>query len=211
MVGLSLSLLLVVGLVTWRVLDSQPYTAANPVDRSARAQPALAAQTLQRLERAVSERDVAGAESLALAGDESAVALLGALAKNARALRVQDFTLRYVDEAGAVSTDGSWPASVDVTWRFGGFDAAPARAEVRFRFVARGDVVALSSVGGGDLRTPIWLSGPVEVRRTPTTLVVAAATVGRTDAYSARAIAAVPVVGRVFERLAAPAGRRSAR
>jgi hypothetical protein len=198
MAGLSLSLLLVVGLVSWTVLDDDPYVAKVPHAAIGSVQPGLAAQTLHELEQAVDDRDESAARAQAPAGDERAAELLGAVVENARSLHVRDFTVRYVDEAGALSDDGAWEAAVDATWEFAGFDQAPARAEVLFRFVATGDKVALASIGGGDRRSPIWLSGPLQVRRTSTVLVMAAGSPAAADRYARRAGAAVPVVRRVL-------------
>ena len=157
-----------------------------------------AAETLHRFEQAVDARDEAAARELAPAGDERAAELLGALVSNARALHVRDFTLRYVDELGALSEDGSWDAAVDATWGFAGFDPRPAHAEVLVRFVAEDGGVALEAVGGGDRRSPVWLSGAVQVRRTPTTLVLVAGPPAEADGLARRAERAVPVVRRVL-------------
>ena len=198
MAGLSLSLLLVAGLVVWVTLDRRPYEAAPPAGPVAQVRPTLAAQALRRLERAVEDRDARAAGDLAPAGDDRTAALLASVVDNARSLRVRDLTLRYVDEEGALSPDGSWAAAVDATWRFDGFDDAPARAEVTIRFADDGDRVALAGVGGGDHRAPLWLSAPVQVRRTAGTLVLAAGTPAQADGYARRAAAAVPVVRRVL-------------
>lgn len=157
-----------------------------------------AAETLHRFEQAVDARDEAAARKLAPAGDERAAELLGALVSNARALHVRDFTLRYVDELGALSDGGSWDAAVDATWGFAGFDTLPAHAEVLVRFVAEDGRVALETFGGGDRRSPVWLSGPVQVRRTPTTLVLVDGPPEEADGLARRAEAAVPVVRRVL-------------
>jgi hypothetical protein len=53
--------------------------------------------------------------------------------------------------------------------------------------------VAITSFGGGDRRSPLWLSGPLEVRRTSAALVLATTTVDA-DLLAERARAAVPVV-----------------
>ena len=198
MAGLSLSLLLVAGLVAWVTLDRRPYEATPPAAPVAQVRPTLAAQALRRLEQAVEGRDPRAAGDLAPSGDERTAALLTSVVENARRLRVRDLTLRYVDEEGAVSPDGSWAAAVDATWRFDGFDDAPARAEVTIRFADDGDRVALAGVGGGDHRAPLWLSAPVQVRRTAGTLVLAAGTPAQADGYARRAEAAVPVVRRVL-------------
>jgi hypothetical protein len=196
--GLSLSLLLVAGLVVWVTLDRGPYEAGPPAAPGTQVRPALAAQALRQFERAVEDGDPRAAGDLAPAGDARTAALLTSVVDNARRLRVRDLTLRYVDEEGALSPDGSWAAAVDATWRFDGFDDAPARAEVTIRFADDGDRVALAGVGGGDHRAPLWLSAPVQVRRTAGTLVLTDGTPAQADGYARRAAAAVPVVRRVL-------------
>ena len=198
MAGLSLSLLLVAGLVVWVTLDRGPYEAAPPATPGAQVRPALAAQALRQFERAVEDGDQRAAGDLAPAGDARTSELLNSVVDNARRLRVRDLTLRYVDEEGALSPDGSWAAAVDATWRFDGFDDAPARAEVTIRFADDGDRVALAGVGGGDHRAPLWLSAPVQVQRTAGTLVLADGTRAQADGYARRAAAAVPVVRRML-------------
>jgi hypothetical protein len=196
--GLSLSLVTAVGLVAWVMLDDPTYVAPTPSDSVPSAQPGQASTVLSDFERAVAGGDAAAAEALAAPGDEESSDLLGALVANARALHVEDFTLRYVDEIGAVTASGAWEGAVDVSWRFAGFDRAPARSEVGFRFRTVDGDVYLDSVGGGERRLPLWLSGDVEVRRTPGTLVLVDG--GRDSAArSARlARAAVPVVRQVL-------------
>ncbi len=56
----------------------------------------------------------------------------------------------------------------------------------------------IDSLGGGDRRTPLWLSGPLTVKRSSGTLVMASGGPGRLDAYARAAEAAVPVVRRVL-------------
>jgi hypothetical protein len=196
--GLSLFLLVVVGTLTWVAVRPDTYTAdPGPRTTTPSVGPALAARTVHDLEDAVVARDPEAAAALAPTGDAATARLLSAVVENAQDLHVRDFTLRYVDETGAMGVIGDWQAAVDVTWQFAGFDRAPARAEVRFGFVADGDRVALVSMGGGDRRTPLWLTGPLQVRRSRTTLVLAT---NRADAdrYAARARAAVPVVRKVI-------------
>ena len=200
MAGLSLSLLLVVGTVAWVTVRPDTYTADPGLGQAAPSvEPALAARTLHDLEDAVARRDVAAAAALAPEDDPGAARLLAAVVRNARLLRVRDFSLRYVDEAGAVDASGAWQAAVDTTWQLGGFDRAPARTEVRFGFVVDGARVALASIGGGERRTPLLLSGPLSVRRTATTLVLAS-TRTAVDRYARLAATAVPVVRRVLPR-----------
>ncbi|MGH3361867.1 MAG: hypothetical protein ACRDOM_05345 [Nocardioides sp.] len=198
MAGLSLALLLVVGTLAWVVLDEDPYVAPPPDRAPPTAEPALAAEVLLDLERAVATGDADLAASLAPQEDRASRRNLAALADNARALRVQDFTLRYVDEDGAVSTDGTWSAAVDATWAFGGFDDAPARSEVGFRFVVEDGAAALADIGGADRRTPLWMDGPVEVRRTAESLVLVDGTPRAADLYGRLARRAVPDVRAVL-------------
>jgi hypothetical protein len=195
---LSLTLVAAVGLVAWVLVDDPTYVAPAPSDSVPTAQPGRASAVLSGFERAVEDRDPAAAESLAAPGDGESRELLGALVDNARALRVKDFTLRYVDELGAVSASGAWDGAVDVTWTFAGFDRAPARSEVGFRFRTVDGEVYLDSVGGGGRRLPLWLSGEVEVRRTPGTLVIVDGTARSAARYARLARAAVPVVRQVL-------------
>ena len=98
----------------------------------------------------------------------------------------------------ASTTEGTWAASVDVTWAFRGFDEAPSRSDVRFQFTQIDDEVRVAGVGGGDRRTPVWMSGPLEIRRTSTTLVLVAGPAPIADRYAERALSAVPAVRRVL-------------
>jgi hypothetical protein len=196
--GLSLFLVVAVGLVAWVLLDGSTYVAPTPTDTAPSAEPGRAAAVLAGLERAVDSGDPESAERLAAPGDEKSRALLAAVVDNARALRVEDFTLRYVDELGAVTAAGAWEGAVDVTWTFQGFDRAPARSEVGFRFRTVDGDVYLDAVGDGARRLPLWLSGEIEVRRTPRTLVLVDGTDAEADRYARLARAAVPVVRAVI-------------
>jgi hypothetical protein len=196
--GLSLSLLLVVGLVAWVALDDDEYVAPSPTREARTAAPALAGEALSALEDAVAARRPADAEELADPDDDQAVAQLTELVENATAAHVGDFTLRYVDELGAVDDDGGWQAAVDATWAFRGFDRAPAMSEVRFGFRLTDGHVVVTSIGGGDRRSPLWMTEPLEVRRGPDTLVLVAGDAREADTYAARARAAVPVVRAVL-------------
>ena len=142
--------------------------------------------------------DATAAEELAPEGDAAAARHLRALVDNAEAIGVRDFGLRYVDEASSVSGDGTWAAAVDVTWRFAGFDESPANSEVIVRFRGGDDRVDIVGVGGGDRRTPVWMSGPVTVRSSPDTLVVDASPAGRAGEYARQARTAVADVRAVL-------------
>lgn len=198
MAGLSLCLLLGSGLLAWTLADDDTYVAPTPQSAPARVQPALATEALQDLQRAVDAGDSAAARRLAPEGDERSADLLAAMVRNARALRVGDFTLRYVDAEGGVSANGAWDAAVDATWRFRGFDRTSAHTEVLVHLRNDDDRVALTGVGGGDRPSPLWLSGPLQVRRTDRTLVMVAGSSHDADSYARRAAVAVPVVRQVL-------------
>ncbi len=197
MVGLSSFLVVALALGLWwwseRTFEAEPSAPQGDGVR-----PGAAASVLQDLVEAVDEGDADAARDLAPEGDESAADLLAAVVANAEEARVDDFSLRYVDDTGARPEGGGWSAAVDAAWRFDGFDDRPGRSEVAVGFRAEGDDVAITGIGGQGLRTPVWMSGPLEVRRTPTTLVLAgdAAQAGR---YARVARRAVPVVRRVKE------------
>jgi hypothetical protein len=124
--GLSLCLLVAVGVVTWVVVDDEPYVAPRPpTSAGASPSPALATQALRSFERAVRTGDEDAARALAPSGDAAAADRLAGIVANAGEARVRDFTLRYVDAEGAYD-DGAWHAAADATWQFTGFDAAPA-------------------------------------------------------------------------------------
>ena len=190
--GLSLCLLVVSGLLAWSLVDEDPYVApAPPAPTSTAIAPSLAAAALQDLEDAVAAGDEAAARALAPSGDEAAADRLAGIVANAEAAGVEDFTLRFVDVEGD-------QGFADTTWRFAGFDRAPAYAEVTVGLANDGDRVALTGFGGGGRISPLWLSGPLQVRRTADTLVLVDGSAAEADEYAARAAAAVPTVRRVL-------------
>lgn len=198
MAGLSLFLLVASGLVAWQLSDDDVYVAPPPSTPAHSVSPGLAAQTLTRFQKAVRAGDLDAARALAPADDPAAGELLAAVVRNADALRVADFTLRYVDAEGALGEEGDWSAAVDATWRFAGFDRAPARAEIMVELREDGERVALTGFGGGDRVSPLWLSGPLQVRRSLRTLVLVDGSPADASRYERRAAAAVPVVRRVL-------------
>ncbi len=200
MAGLSLSLLAVVAAVAWYATRPDPYVAPRPERSGPRVDSGAATAALDELATAVASGSTSVAAELA-ADEAASTAQLVALATNADLLRVEDFTLRYVDEASGISPDGSWSAAVDATWAFGGFDQAPSRTEVLVTFRLDPDhpgQARIVSIGGGDRRSPVWMQGPVTVRRTPRTLVLVAGAPTQLDGYQRVAEAAIPYVTRVF-------------
>jgi hypothetical protein len=191
--GALTALVVVVALVTYLLVRSDPYVAPTPTGTAPEPDPTGAARALSGLQDAVGALDEDRAAALAPTDDPQAGQLLSAVVANARTLHVQGFTARYVDEVGAVDPAGRWQAAVDLTWRFGGFDAEPVHEEVLVGFESHAGTVGLTSLGGGDRRSPLWLSGPVEVRRTGNVLVLAT-TPAEADLLAERAEAAVPTV-----------------
>ena len=132
--------------------------------------------------------------------DPAALAWGDGVLGNADRLRVRDFSARYVDADPGDSAglpDGQWAAAVETTWRFAGFDRRPAKAEVTFRFAVRDGRAVIVDAGGGDRLTPLWLTGPLDVRRSADTLVATDARAGAAT-YARYARRAVSVVQRVL-------------
>jgi hypothetical protein len=194
--GLSLCLALVVGVAAWLALRPSTYHAPLDQRSGPPASEADATSLLHRLESAV-RRDrpaVAGR----LATDETIRRDLVGVVHNGRALHVRGFALRYLDQAGGVAPDGAWAADVAAAWQFAGFDPRPVHLEVRVRFAAHDGHLRIAGIGGGDRRSPVWLSGPAQVRRTPSTLVLAQGSPALADRLAALAGAAVPQVRSVL-------------
>lgn len=194
--GLSLFLALVVGLVVRLTHGDPTYHAPLGAPTPTQASPAEATALLRGLQTAVRRDDPAAAARLG-AGAPGVHSLAGVV-RNGRALHVRGFSLRYVDQAGGVAPDGAFTAYVHASWRFAGFDRVPERMEVRIRFAPRNGHLAVAGIGGGDRRSPLWLSGPVQVRRSPGVLVVVEGDAAETDRVAGLARAAVPQVRRVL-------------
>lgn len=165
------------------------YVAPPPSTKVAQADPTGAQQALDALVRDVRDRH-------ATAGGLDAT-----LTANARALRVRAFTARYITEEGAVAADDTWAAEVDLTWRFAGFDAHASHETVTATFGRAGGATAspivIRSFGGGGQRVPLWLTGPLTVRRGAGTLVAVAGGAHEAAQYARLAARAVTAVRRV--------------
>lgn len=200
MAGLSLFLVLGVGIVAWLALrdDTGSQSPHRPPPTTQADRAAISAELLSDLEQAVTQGDKKAAVALAATGDAAAADRLAAIVDNARALRVRDFTLRYVDEDEAAGAAGTWVVAAETTWQLTGFDATASATEVSFTLTANGDRAAFVSAGGHQRRAPLWLTTRLEVRRAPGTLVLAAAPAAEADTYARYARAAVPVVRKVL-------------
>src|SRR4051794_25479244 len=106
--GALTALVVVVALVTYLLVRSDPYVAPRPSGGAPHADPVGAARALRELVDAVEHDRADAAAALAPSDDPPAVDLLTAVVANAAALHVADFTARYVDDVGAVDASGSW-------------------------------------------------------------------------------------------------------
>jgi hypothetical protein len=195
-VGLSTFLVLAVGVVAWLTSRTPTYHAPLDTPPPPQASSARASALLRGLQSAVRrDEPAAGAR---LGSTPAAGRALGALVRNGRALHVSGFALRYVDRTGGVTSDGAWAADVRATWRFAGFDRRPESLEVRVRFAPGPGRLGIAAIGGGDRRSPLWLSGPVQVRRSARSLVIVDGTAGEADRIARLARTAVPQVRRVL-------------
>jgi hypothetical protein len=207
--GLSLSLLVVLGLVVWRALDD-PYVATPGAEPGAAptARPGQAAAALADLEAAIATGDADAAAALAPDDDPAAGRRLRDVVENAADMGLEGVTLRYVDQEGGTDPQGAWRAVVDVSWQVAGFDPAPARSEVVFalRNVTDGadadadssERVALTAAGVAGGRAPLWLTDDLQVRRTDSRVVAVAGSARDLARYDRLAKQAVPVVRRVL-------------
>lgn len=191
MIGLSSFLALLLAGTLWVALQDDEYVAPAPGDPATGARPAAAAAVLSRLGDAVRSGDQAAAAALAVRPDGPAAAQLRALVSNARRIPVRDVAIRYLGELGGPDDRGEWRAAADLTWRLGASGASESSTEIEVRFAAREDDVLVSGLGGRHGRSPVWLTGEVEVRRGPGTLVVAAARAHYYDRLARRAVSVV--------------------
>ena len=107
--------------------------------------------------------------------------LLGWVHDNAAALRITDLSMRYVDEGAPLTAaeqaefgEDAWRGSVELEYRYDGFDKAPARMETSAVFVPTPDGVRIASFGDAESRTPLWLADRLSVVRTPETMLAVA-------------------------------------
>jgi hypothetical protein len=193
--GLALCLLLV--LLAAAGCGGEEIAPPRPPGDASDARAAGAATTLRALQRGLTDRDRSAVLALA-APDAASRTAVTALYDNAVALDLRDIGFRYVDTdetplPGRVSSYGAkaWGASVTATWRIDGYDRGDAGLTTRFGFVATADGERVASVGGGDDRGAIWLTGPLSVEKSPDTLVMVAggsAGAGRFEGLAKQAV-----------------------
>jgi hypothetical protein len=178
----------------------------GPVDVP-RASPAEAAAALASFVAGVEDRDGGALVALAPIGAPEVQEELSGIAANATSLDLRDVTARYVDQVGTMSADGAWSGVVEMTWRFRGFDSAPARADVIVRFAPDGDALAIAGFGGSassGVRTPLWLQGQLAVARSDDHLVMVDGDQSEADEVAERVARGITVVRKVLPAWSAP-------
>jgi hypothetical protein len=120
---------------------------------------------LTTLADALRSQDAGAAAALATS---DAAPDLRAMVANVRTLGLDDLALRFVDDQSVLDDDertefgsSAWAATAELTYRVHGWDAQPARVETRFVFRRQSGRDLVAGVGGGDGRTPLWVTGPV--------------------------------------------------
>jgi hypothetical protein len=197
-IGPASFLVLVIGTTAWLTLRTPTHHA--PLGRAAtpQASPAQADALLRGLAVAVRRQEPGAAARLG--ASPAARRILRGVIRNGAELHVSGLSLRDAGELGGAAAAGAFAADVRTSWRFAGFDRRPERMDVRFRFAEHGGRWGISGIGGGGRRTPLWLTGPVRVRRTATSLVVVDGTNREADRIATLAHAAVPQVRAVLPR-----------
>lgn len=103
------------------------------------------------------------------AGDTTGEQAVDDAVAGARSLGVTVERLRFLDEDPTLTATlprGRFAAVADLAWRVDGFDPRPARAEVTVLLEQGDGDTRVVGFGGGDRPDPLWLTGPLTVRRT---------------------------------------------
>ena len=150
-----------------------------------------AAELLFQLEQLLAGTGPARVGDLVDPALDVAATELAGLVRNVRLLRVDRLQLRYLDQAAVELTadqrttygTDAWVSEVQLTWRFRGVHPEPSTVEVPVVFGWDGEQAVFETARATEgYRVPLWFTEPLEVRRTPSTLVLA------TDARSARSL-----------------------
>jgi hypothetical protein len=195
-VGLCTFVVLAVGVGVWLVLRTPTYHAPLNGTPSPTIDEARAVSLLTSLQNAVNRDD--GPAAARLGATPRARTDLRGVVRNAEDLRVSGFAVRYIDQEGGTAPDGSWAAVVHTQWRFAHFDPADTSLDVRVGFALDDGKLGISGIGGGNHRSPLWLSGPLQVRRSPDTLVLVQGPAAEADRLATLARTAVPQVREVL-------------
>jgi len=176
-------------------------TSAQRADRAEQALGQLAEQLQSGSRDDVVELATPGARQL-----------IGWVHDNVAALRITDLEMRYVDEGAPLGeaqaqslgegAKDAWRGMVELEYRYGGFDKAPARIETSAVFAPTPDGVRFAAFGDADVRTPLWLADQLSVVRTKETLVAVAG--DSTGRYAGLVRPAVRQVRRVLSKWRGP-------
>jgi len=135
--------------------------------------------------------------------------LVGWVHDNVAALRIGELTMRYVDEGAGPGAGqkqrlgpGAWRATVEVEYRYVGFDRSSARIETSVVFTSTGDTARIASFGGQGRRSPLWLVARLDVDRSNRSVLAVAGTT--TDRYAGLVTGALAQVRRVLPRWHGP-------
>ncbi len=140
----------------------------------------LAAQVVADLERVLRRR------TLAAAGDTSdmpadGVDELRMLARNAQRLNLREVSMRQLSDSVTTLSDrqrltwgdSAWVTDAQLSWRYGGVDRETSVLTVPVVFdLADGEASFITAGLPQAERLPLWLTGPVRVRRSPQAVVV---------------------------------------
>ncbi|MEQ6901156.1 hypothetical protein [Nocardioides sp. YIM 152588] len=172
---------------------TDPYVAPTPTPSAGGRDEDAAAATVAALGSALAAGDRAGAADLG--ANRRAGRRLAAAAGNVVRADMADVGVRYLGASGAPDALGRWTATMQVTWRYRGFDDGVARREVEVGLAA--DSRSITHVGGGREATPLWLARRLVVARGPSHLVLAEGSraglgrLARLTRVAARQVAAV--------------------
>jgi hypothetical protein len=199
--GFLLVLTLLVGLFGLTACDHEVDIKPPHASRDSSAQHADGAQqVLDQLVHAIQQRSRDRAVATAASGSGE---LLGWVYDNATALHIGDLSVRYVDEGPPLDQSqqvalgpDAWSGTVQLSYRYDGYDKGSAHLETSVAFVPDGDSVRIASFGGGDERTPLWLADRLSVVRTSRTLLAVAG--GPPGRYAGLVTHAVRQVSRVL-------------
>jgi len=181
-------LCLVAGLAAYLLTRPQRAVVPGPHAGSSQgatgsAQDDAAAALVEKLADRLARGTRSEVLALAAPGRAAARAELADLYANVRSLRIQDLSLRYVDDepgrldAAAERRLGgrAFVADVQLGWRVAGYDPHVAREDTTLTLArtahGAGFVTARGDYGK---HVPLWMLDRLRVRRTPHTLVMAA-------------------------------------
>jgi hypothetical protein len=159
-----------------------------------------------RLEAAVRAGDRARFLALAEPSNTVSRTQMGYVFANLQSLQVKGFVAHYlgVDVRRPKGGDGTWVATVDMSWRLRGFDTRPVTQQSSLTLATHDGRTYVERIGlPSDNRWPLWALGPLTVRRHDGAVAVALGVQSaRTTLTGAER--AVDAVRKVIGRFAGP-------